>query len=129
MLTPSNANTSGPDHFGWWVEHAVAEPIFVRPPTFCPASDNYTITPLVTAASAQAAIDTEREQFGRMLVEAANDRDAEKARADRLAKALEPFIEDWAHLAEVELYETCENQAQANRIIDARAALQQETQP
>ena len=74
------------------------------------ASDD-TITPLVTAASAQAAID------------------AEKARADRLAKALEPFavphecdghatVEDFN--MEVQIF------VRWSVIKAARAALQQE---
>jgi len=110
--------------------------------------ENAVFEPLVTAASAQAAIDAERKQFGQWLVDAANARDAEKARADRLAKALEETrsrVREWP----IGDHETCmcgspvashgmgdghspvsQGDHAISMIVDAiDAALQQETQP
>ena len=112
-MTPSNANTSGlaPCPFCGgeaWLNDYEAKysdlPPMSRAPQCrsCGVSLGYLTTPAkateawnrrVTAASAQAAIDAEREQFGQWLVDAANARDAAEARADRLAKAGDRLID------------------------------------
>ena len=99
MTAPSNANTSGLEVVAYLevskagmgrracLHQRKETPTMLR---------RWSSEPLVTAASAQA----EREQYGRWLVAAANARDAAEARADRLAKALEPFarVARWARL-------------------------------
>lgn len=99
MTTPSNANTSGLEAcpfcggtpFDRGFRRWECGSCGAQGPAGSKADATSGWNRRVTAASAQAAIDAEREQFGRMLVEAANARDAAEARADRLAKALEPF--------------------------------------
>ena len=105
MTAPSNANTSGLEVVAWRYtlinergDVLFSGAMLDGPPREGPCGvDTWRVEPLVTAASAQDAID------------------AEKARADRLAKALERIerskSQTYGHLQSV-----------------ARAALQQETQ-
>jgi hypothetical protein len=39
---------AGAEPFGYWVQHTLSEPVFLRPPAFIPSGDNYTVTPLYT---------------------------------------------------------------------------------
>lgn len=107
-MTDSNANMSGLEtagHVVWWKVGGVN--YYPEGEAFT-VSESYRVEPLVTAASAQAMID------------------AAEARADRLAKALEPFGEG-ARMAEIsgrppsEFCDASDYQA-------ALAALQQEIQ-
>lgn len=122
MTAPSNANTSGLEVVAWrstWTGLS-GQPVHelhqqeVEAIRSAKWMESATYEPLVTAASAQARID------------------AAEARADRLAKALEPFavphecdghatVEDFN--MEVQIF------VRWSVIKAARAALQQETQP
>ena len=90
----------------------------------------------VTAASAQAAIDAEKAKVaeleadvtaahaaGRFLIA------AEKARADRLAKALRKSREGWTNALELGLLPPQHEETAADLRDEADEALQQETQP
>lgn len=107
MTILSNANTSGPEYAGhivWWKAGGVS---------YYPEGEAFTVSkscrvePLVTAASAQAAIDgwvrwadEKLQEAQAETLNALTERDAAEARADRLAKALEPFarVARWARL-------------------------------
>lgn len=117
-VTPSNANTSGLEVVAW--EYRFRDTgLWHRTESASVAEDERKdgseVRPYaVTAASAQARID------------------AEKARADRLAKALEPFAAEH----ECDGHATVEDFNMEVQIFvrwavikAARAALQQETQP
>ena len=60
------ARTSEPageaEPFGWWVEHKVADPVFLRPPSFIPSGPNYTRTPLYTHPALASPPVSERER-------------------------------------------------------------------
>lgn len=129
MTAPSNANTSGLEVVAWTNEEYLADTRARKHGAYWmwgnPASE--ASVGLVTAASAQARIAE--------LISLLNAADAhasaaearvseEKVRADRLAKALEPFSEG-ARMAEISgrpPSEFCD----ASDYQDARAALQQE---
>lgn len=115
MTAPSNANASGLEVVAWRIEDLILpQTTFTTDEAYAHHRDVYryegevtaTVEPLVTAASAQARID------------------AAEARADRLAKALERIAE---HLCAVEPHKAPSAVQWAEK--EARAALQQETQP
>ena len=105
MTAPSNANTSGLEVVAWTSEEYLADTRLRKHGAYWmwgnPASS--ASVALVTAASAQAAIDEQEETIESLkrLVDQHYDRaTAAEARADRLAKALEPFarVARWARL-------------------------------
>jgi len=132
MTTPSNANTSGLEVVVWRYtlinergDVLFSGAMLDGPPREGPCGvDTWRAEPLVTAASAQDAID------------------AEKARADRLAKALERAADDLRDIGTQKPQPTNspdpEHENYLRRVLislgqvgnaRARAALQQETQP
>lgn len=142
LTAPSNANTSGLENAGhivWWKAGGVS--YYPEGEAFG-VSKSCRVEPLVTAASAQARIaDLEarveylrgsRDGHAAHAHSEFEARVAAEARADRLAKALEPFavphgcdghatVEDFN--MEVQIF------VRWSVIKAARAALQQETQP
>lgn len=100
-------------------------------------TESVTITPLVTAASAQAAIDAEKAKVAELIAERSRRSVAwqrSEARADRLAKGLiaaEKTFEE-IRLILIRHLEEPEREAFWKAVAgraDAQSALQQETQP
>ena len=154
MTAPSNANTSGLDVVAWRYtlinergDVLFSGSVIDAPPREGPCGvDLWRVDPLVTAASAQAAIDAEKAKVAELEALVASYRktadleaqgcDAAEARVDRLAEIASkldaaiawldyPFIDNRTPEAEL-------RQRIGFMMKDAepnRAALQQETQP
>jgi len=133
LTHPSNANTSGLEAVAWrWRFRTDGVWNYQEAQQHIP---DVTCEPLVTAASAQARIaelDEQLAQAAMMIIGATTRAAAAEARADRLAKALEPF----AAPHECDGHATVEDFNMEVQIFfrwavikAARAALQQETQP
>lgn len=141
-MTPSNANTSGLEAKGvvWHNLHGQECIGWTLPKEYF-RKEPQAPKPLVTAASAQAEIDgwvrwadEKLQEAQAETLKAMTERDAAEARADRLAKALEPFAaiagagdqrpKDDAVWAGQDGLRITYGDFRA-----ARAALQQETQP
>ena len=136
MTAPSNANTSGlvnVGHIVWWKAGGVS--YYPEGEAFG-VSKSCRVEPLVTAASAQARIaelDEQLAQAAMMIIGATTRAAAAEARTDRLAKALEPFSslapDEANDVAGVNMNDRISKWLTVAQLVDARAALQQETQP
>lgn len=49
--TTSDIAAGDGEPFGYFVEHILAEPAFLRPPSYIPNGENYKVTPLFTCPS------------------------------------------------------------------------------
>jgi hypothetical protein len=92
-----------PEPFGYCCEHTLAEPYFVRPPSYIPPTGgNYVTTPLYTASALQEALDrADRAETGRdslaarlatayeVKAECNDDANRERRRATTAEAALE----------------------------------------
>lgn len=131
MTAPSNANTSGlvnVGHIVWWKAGGVS--YYPEGEAFG-VSKSCRVEPLVTAASAQAAIDAEKATkeaaYERIDIEMARA-DAEKARADRLAQVVVDLKKAFGDPMTRRALGG-HNETQQAAILAATEALQQETQP